>query len=69
VDLALDYKDPQFYDEFSRLDLLADVYFDNVGGEILNFMMTRMNLKGRIVLCGALLLVFLPRNVVLILSL
>jgi len=53
VDLALDYKNPQFYDKFSRLDLLADVYFDNVGGEILNFMMTRMNLKGRIVLCGA----------------
>ena len=69
MDIALDYKDPQFYDEFRRLDLLADVYFDNVGGEILNFMMTRMNLKGRIVLCGVLLLVFLPKNVILTLTL
>lgn len=29
------------------------MYFDNVGGEILNFMLTRLNMKGRVVLCGA----------------
>jgi NADPH-dependent curcumin reductase len=30
----------------------VDVYFDNVGGEILDTLLPRMNLFGRIVLCG-----------------
>ncbi len=30
-----------------------DVYFDNVGGEILNACLGRINFKGRVVLCGA----------------
>jgi NADPH-dependent curcumin reductase CurA len=30
----------------------VDVYFDNVGGEILDTLLARMNLFGRIVLCG-----------------
>jgi NADPH-dependent curcumin reductase CurA len=30
----------------------VDVYFDNVGGEILDTLLTRMNLFGRIVVCG-----------------
>jgi NADPH-dependent curcumin reductase CurA len=30
-----------------------DVYFDNVGGEILDTVLTRINLKARIVICGA----------------
>ncbi|MBV9189986.1 MAG: NADP-dependent oxidoreductase [Betaproteobacteria bacterium] len=30
----------------------VDVYFDNVGGEILDLLLTRMNLFGRIVVCG-----------------
>jgi NADPH-dependent curcumin reductase CurA len=30
----------------------ADVYFDNVGGEILDAMLPLMNLRGRIVVCG-----------------
>lgn len=29
-----------------------DVYFDNVGGDILDFMLTRLNKNARIVLCG-----------------
>lgn len=31
----------------------VDVYFDNVGGQILDFMLSRMALHGRIVACGA----------------
>src|SRR5205085_9978847 len=30
----------------------VDVYFDNVGGEILDTLLAQMNLFGRIVLCG-----------------
>ena len=31
----------------------VDVYFDNVGGEILDAVLTRLNRKARIVICGA----------------
>jgi NADPH-dependent curcumin reductase CurA len=31
----------------------VDVFFDNVGGEILNTVLTRLNRKGRVVVCGA----------------
>ena len=31
----------------------VDIYFDNVGGEILDIVLTRINLKARIVICGA----------------
>jgi NADPH-dependent curcumin reductase CurA len=31
----------------------VDVYFDNVGGEILDTVLTRLNRKARIVVCGA----------------
>jgi len=31
----------------------VDVYFDNVGGEILDAVLARINLKARIVICGA----------------
>ncbi|MEQ1515823.1 MAG: NADP-dependent oxidoreductase [Usitatibacteraceae bacterium] len=30
-----------------------DIYFDNVGGEILDIVLTRINFKARIVICGA----------------
>jgi NADPH-dependent curcumin reductase len=30
-----------------------DVYFDNVGGEILDTVLTRINRKARIIICGA----------------
>ena len=30
-----------------------DIYFDNVGGEILDIVLTRINLRARIVICGA----------------
>ncbi|WCB96761.1 Putative NADP-dependent oxidoreductase YfmJ [Baekduia alba] len=31
----------------------VDVYFDNVGGDILDLALTRLNLKARIAICGA----------------
>jgi len=31
----------------------VDIYFDNVGGEILDAVLTRINRKARIVICGA----------------
>jgi NADPH-dependent curcumin reductase CurA len=52
-DAAIDYKSE---DVGARLDALApngvDVYFDNVGGDILNQCLARIAFKGRIVLCG-----------------
>ena len=51
VDKALNYKDPSFRDELRKIGYL-DVYFDNVGGEILDMVLTRLNKGARIVLCG-----------------
>jgi hypothetical protein len=31
----------------------VDVYFDNVGGDILDLALTRLNMKARVVICGA----------------
>jgi NADPH-dependent curcumin reductase len=52
-DACIDYKSGKL-----REDLKAacpkgvDVYFDNVGGEILDLALARMNLFGRVVVCG-----------------
>ncbi len=55
-DAAIDYKNA----EFSVYDAIkdtcpngVDVYFDNVGGDILNTALTRINRHARIVICGA----------------
>ena len=53
-DAAVDYKNDDF-----RKDLKAacpngiDVYVDNVGGDILDEVLTKINLRSRIVICGA----------------
>jgi len=52
VDKALNYKNKAFYDDWKSLGYL-DVYFDNVGGDILDFALNRLNKGARIVLCGA----------------
>jgi NADPH-dependent curcumin reductase CurA len=52
VDAALDYKSASFYKDFKKLGYL-DVFFDNVGGQMLDFMLTRLNKDARIVLCGS----------------
>jgi len=53
-DGAIDYKTE---DIGARLSALCptgiDVFFDNVGGVVLNEVLARINLKARIVLCGA----------------
>jgi NADPH-dependent curcumin reductase CurA len=51
VDKAFNYKSPKFYKEFKDVGYL-DVYFDNVGGDILDFMLTRLNKNARVILCG-----------------
>ena len=52
VDTALNYKSPTFRDEFKEAVGYLDVFFDNVGGEILDFALTRLNKGARIALCG-----------------
>ena len=53
-DAAIDYKAEKNLD--ARLAALApdgvDVFFDNVGGDILDTVMGRMNLYGRVIQCG-----------------
>jgi len=53
VEKALNYKDPKFKEDFKKVVQGLDVYFDNVGGEILDLALTRLNLFARVVMCGA----------------
>ncbi|KAF8626983.1 hypothetical protein AX15_004575 [Amanita polypyramis BW_CC] len=52
VDGAFNYKSPTFRGDIKKIGYL-DVFFDNVGGEILDMMLSRLNKGARIVLCGA----------------
>ena len=52
VDAALNYESPSFHDEFINTVGYFDVFFDNVGGEILDFALTRLNLRARVIMCG-----------------
>jgi len=47
-DACFDYKAGRLRDELKDID----VYFDNVGGEILDIALTRMKPFGRIIVCG-----------------
>jgi NADPH-dependent curcumin reductase CurA len=53
-DAAIDYKAEDVAQGLKRTcpDGI-DVYFDNVGGEILDACLARINLRARIVICGA----------------
>ncbi len=51
-DACLDYKAGDLRDQLKAIKGI-DVYFDNVGGEILDLTLARMNLFGRIVVCGS----------------
>jgi len=53
-DDAIDYKNESVSDGLRRsCPDGVDVYFDNVGGDILNTVLTRINFRARIVICGA----------------
>lgn len=53
-DAAVDYKAGNLYQDLrAACPEGVDVYFDNVGGEILDTVLTRINVHARIVLCGA----------------
>jgi NADPH-dependent curcumin reductase CurA len=53
-DACVDYKGGALRDDVNAAcPKGVDVYFDNVGGEILDLLLTRLNLFGRIVVCGS----------------
>ena len=54
IDATLNYKSPTFRDEFKNEVGYLDVFFDNVGGEILDFALTRLKKGSRVTLCGEL---------------
>lgn len=53
-DAAIDYKNENVYKGIKNTcPDGVDVYFDNVGGDILDAALARINMKARIVICGA----------------
>jgi len=53
-DEAIDYKSESVREAIrEKCKAGIDVYFDNVGGEILDAALTRINRKARVVICGA----------------
>ena len=53
-DACIDYKNGDVKDGLKEhCPKGVDIYFDNVGGEILDAVLTRINLRARIVICGA----------------
>jgi NADPH-dependent curcumin reductase CurA len=54
LDAAIDYKQEEIYQALrQKCPNGIDVYFDNVGGEILDAVLTQINRGARIVICGA----------------
>lgn len=52
-DDAINYKDPNFHESFRQATKgFIDVYFDNVGGEILDMCLARAKQHMRVVCCG-----------------
>ncbi|MGF0242334.1 NADP-dependent oxidoreductase [Rhodococcus sp. IEGM1300] len=53
-DGAIDYKNEDVHEGLKReCPKGVDVYFDNVGGDILDAVLSRLRLKARVVICGA----------------
>lgn len=54
ADVCLNYKKPDFKEQLAKAtEEYVEVYFDNVGGEILDLMLRRMARNGRVAACGA----------------
>jgi NADPH-dependent curcumin reductase CurA len=54
ADVCVDYKSSTFVEDLkAATDGFVEVFFDGVGGEILDLMLTRMKRDGRIAACGA----------------
>ena len=51
IDGAVDYKSGILSDQLDRIGGI-DIYFDNVGGPMLDQVLTRMNHYGRVAICG-----------------
>ncbi|MES2534635.1 MAG: NADP-dependent oxidoreductase [Pseudomonadota bacterium] len=53
-DACIDYKNESVKDGLkNHCARGVDIYFDNVGGDILDTVLTRLNLKARVIICGA----------------
>jgi NADPH-dependent curcumin reductase len=52
-DAAVDYKADDFRNALREAAPKVDVFFDNVGGEVLDAVLTRLNRHARVVICGA----------------
>jgi len=53
-DACIDYKSGSVRDSLKQhCPQGVDIYFDNVGGDILDDVLTRINMKARIIICGA----------------
>jgi NADPH-dependent curcumin reductase CurA len=54
LDACIDYRAGNMRDDLkAQCPKGVDVYFDNVGGDILDTVLTRINRKARIIICGA----------------
>jgi NADPH-dependent curcumin reductase CurA len=52
-DACIDYKSPEFEKNLAQaVPGGVDVYFDNVGGPITDYVLTLLNLRARVALCG-----------------
>jgi NADPH-dependent curcumin reductase CurA len=52
-DAAVDYKADDFKGTLREHAPKVDVFFDNVGGDVLDAVLTRLNRHARVVICGA----------------
>lgn len=53
ADECVDYKSAEWKEALAREAEGATLYFDNVGGEILDLMLTKLEKHGRVIACGA----------------
>lgn len=55
ADYTFNYNDPDYLQKLSELigENYVDIFYDNVGGEILDFMLTKVKQFGVVVACGA----------------